>query len=370
MGRIPHGKKGRRIDKTATLPQWSPFLFTGISLMHFEQVVIAGLAHVEAPHRIPSSQFEDRLAPVCARLGIRPDMLTGVAGIEARRWWDPGTTPSDAATLAARKLLDETGVARERIGVLVNTSVCRDFLEPSTASLVHSNLRLPASCRNYDLGNACLAFVNAIELVGLQIERGLIDYGLIVDGETSRDVQEATLDRMSRPEMTADQFRAEFASLTLGSGAVAMLLTRRDLRPDSPSVVRGVMRAATQHARLCWGQPTHMETQTKALLFAGVELAQETWADAERVLGWKPELLDLLVLHQVSAVHTMTLCTTLGLDPMKAVLTYPEYGNIGPAAVPFTLSKAVELGRTARGQRVALMGIGSGLNCAMFELRW
>jgi 3-oxoacyl-[acyl-carrier-protein] synthase-3 len=235
---------------------------------------------------------------------------------------------------------------------------------------VHSNLRLPASCRNYDLGNACLAFVNAIELVGLQIERGLIDYGLIVDGETSRDIQEATLDRMARPEMTADQFRAEFASLTLGSGAVAMLLTRRDLSPDSPSVVRGVMRAATQHARLCWGHPTHMETQTKALLFAGVELAQETWADAERVLGWKPELLDLLVLHQVSAVHTMTLCTTLGLDPMKAVLTYPEYGNIGPAAVPFTLSKAVELGRTAKGQRVALMGIGSGLNCAMFELGW
>ena len=145
---------------------------------------------------------------------------------------------------------------------------------------------------------------------------------------------------------------------------------RRALAPDAPRLVSGVQRAATEHARLCWGHATHMETQTKALLFAGVELAQATWRDAERALGWTPDALDLLVLHQVSAVHTMTLCTTLGLDPTKAVLTYPEHGNIGPAAVPFTLSQAVAQGRTARGQRIALMGIGSGLNCAMFEINW
>jgi len=338
--------------------------------MQFENVVIAGLAHVEAPHRVASSDFEDRLRPVCERLGLRPDMLTNLAGIQARRWWDAGTTPSTAATLAANKVLDQSGVARERVGVLVNTSVCRDFLEPSTASLVHSNLRLAASCRNFDLGNACLAFVNAIELIGLQLERGIIDYGLIVDGETSRDIQEATLARMMAPEMTAAQFRAEFASLTLGSGSVAMLLSRRELHPEAPSVVRGVMRAATEHARLCWGHATHMETDTKALLFAGIELAKTTWGDAERVLGWSPDVLDLLVLHQVSAVHTMTLCGTLGLDPTKAHLTFPEHGNIGPAAVPFTLSQAVEAGRANKGDRVALMGIGSGLNCAMFELRW
>jgi 3-oxoacyl-[acyl-carrier-protein] synthase-3 len=338
--------------------------------MKFDNVVIAGLAHVEAPHVIPSSALEDRLAPACARLGMRPDMLTTLAGIQSRRWWDPGTTASAAATLAADKLLNQTGVAREKIGVLVNTSVCRDYLEPSTASLIHSNLKMPASCRNYDLGNACLAFVNAIELVGTLLERGDIEYGLVVDGETSRDIQEATIARMLAPEMTAAQFRAEFASLTLGSGSVAMLLTRREHCPEGPRVVAGVMRAATEHARLCWGHATHMETDTKALLFAGIGLAQETWNEAQAKLGWKAETLDHLILHQVSAVHTMTLCNQLGLDPTRALLTFPEYGNIGPASVPFTLSKAVEQGRIQKGQKVALMGIGSGLNCAMFELQW
>ncbi|MCA9542981.1 MAG: 3-oxoacyl-ACP synthase III, partial [Myxococcales bacterium] len=297
--------------------------------MKFTDVAIAGLAYAEAPHRVPSTQFEDQLADTFARLEVRPDVLRSLAGIEARRWWDPGTKPSDAATLAARQVIDEAGVDPAKIGVLVNTSVCRDFLEPSTASIVHGNLGLPTTCMNFDLGNACLAFVNAIEMVGALIERRAIEYALIVDGEGSREIQEATLARMVKGEMSAHQFRKEFASLTLGSGGVAMLLTHRDNAPDGPRVVGGVSRAATEHARLCWGHATHMETETKKLLFAGVTLARQTWAVAQEELGWSDAVLDELVMHQVSQVHTATLCQTLGLTMSKALLTFPELGNVG-----------------------------------------
>lgn len=338
--------------------------------MLFENVVMAHVAHVDAPHRIDSNEFEDRLSPFYARLGLRPGLLKQLAGIEARRWWEPGVKPSDAATLAGQKLLEEVSIERDRIGLLINTSVCRDYLEPSTACVVHGNLGLSTRCRNFDLGNACLAFLNAIDMVALQLERGLIDYGMIVDGETSREIQEATLERMLSPEMTELQFRKEFASLTLGSGGVAMLLTRRELAPDAPTVRGGVMRAATEHRRLCWGHARQMETDTKALLSAGVSLAQETWTETQSTLGWNSETLDHLILHQVSAVHTETICQTLRLDSKKAFLIYPEFGNVGPAAVPMTLSKAHEAGRIKNGQRVALMGIGSGLNCAMYEISW
>jgi len=54
---------------------------------------------------------------------------------------------------------------------------------------------------------------------------------------------------------------------------------------------------------------------------------------------------------------------------MKRVpLTYPFFGNIGPAAVPYTLSTITD--QLTTGDRVLLMGIGSGLNCAGVELIW
>jgi 3-oxoacyl-[acyl-carrier-protein] synthase-3 len=60
----------------------------------------------------------------------------------------------------------------------------------------------------------------------------------------------------------------------------------------------------------------------------------------------------------------------LGLDTSKIYRLYPEYGNIGPAGVPIVLSKLETEGLLSAGQRVALMGIGSGLNCTMAEVVW
>jgi acyl-CoA:acyl-CoA alkyltransferase len=49
---------------------------------------------------------------------------------------------------------------------------------------------------------------------------------------------------------------------------------------------------------------------------------------------------------------------------------FSEHGNIGPASVPIVLSKLKEMGKLKKGQRVALLGIGSGLNCSMAEVVW
>jgi 3-oxoacyl-[acyl-carrier-protein] synthase-3 len=54
----------------------------------------------------------------------------------------------------------------------------------------------------------------------------------------------------------------------------------------------------------------------------------------------------------------------------KVFVTYDELGNIGPASLPITLAKAVEAGRIKKGDDVALLGIGSGINCSMMKLEW
>ena len=60
----------------------------------------------------------------------------------------------------------------------------------------------------------------------------------------------------------------------------------------------------------------------------------------------------------------------LGLDSEKVHRIYPHLGNIGPASVPIALANAVALGKVKDGDRVALLGIGSGLNCSMAEIVW
>ncbi len=343
--------------------------------MKFQNVVIRTVAAVEPPIRVTSREISERLAPTLERLGIRPGLLEDLSGIVARRFWPEDTQPSDAATLAAEKVLEASGVDRERIGVLINTSVCRDYLEPSTACIVQGNLGLADHCLNFDVGNACLAFMNGMDIAARMLEREDVDYALIVDGESSRPITEATIERMLDPEVDERQFRAEFASLTLGSGAAAMVMSRTGmsgtgLEPDGHRYLGSVSRSATAFHGLCRGHMDRMVTDTKTLLGEGLKLAGSTFAAAREKLGWVAAELDHFVIHQVSKVHTEALVGLLGLDPAKVHAIYPEMGNVGPASVPIVLAHAVDTGRVRRGDRIAMLGIGSGLNCSMAEIVW
>jgi 3-oxoacyl-[acyl-carrier-protein] synthase-3 len=338
--------------------------------MLFQHVAIAGLAHVDAPRRLSSDEINARLKPTLDRLGIKTDVLKDVAGIHARRLWDEGMQASDAATLAAVKALADAGIDPNKVGLLVNTSVSRDFLEPSTASIVSGNLGLSDMCQNFDVANACLAFLNGMDIASRMIERGEIDYALVVDGETADLAYEKTVERLLRVETTEEEFKNELATLTLGSGAAAMVLARAELVPGAPRYKGGVTRAATEWNKLCRGNLDRMVTDTRMLLIEGLKLAQKTWAAAKIALGWVAEEMDEFVIHQVSQVHTAAFVKAFGINPTKVLTIFNEHGNIGPASVPIVLSKLREMGRLKKGSRIALLGIGSGLNCSMAEVVW
>ena len=338
--------------------------------MLFENVVVKSVVSVDPPHTVSSEEIQARLLPALQRLQVRGNPLVDLAGIEERRYWDDGMMPSDAATLAGRKALERADIDPGRVGILINTSVSRDFLEPSTACVVHSNLKLPDTCESFDVGNACLAFINGMNIAGRMLERGEIDYALIVNGESSREINENTIRRLLQPGVTRDQFKSEFASLTLGSGAAAMVLSRRELEPDGHAYKGGVTRAATQFNTLCRGWNHQMWTDTRSLLIEGMKLASLTYSAARTVLGWVMHDLDHIVIHQVSKAHTDSFIQRFGVSPERVYRIFPMLGNIGPASIPTVLSRIVDEGRVRSGDKIALMGIGSGLNCSMAEVVW
>ncbi len=334
-------------------------------------VVIEAIAYELAPLRITSIDIEAQLKGLLDRLGIPLGQLEALTGIRERRFWAPGVKTSDAATLAARKIFGLVDIDPKEVGCLINTSVSKDYVEPAVACFVHRNLNLAPHCLNFDIGNACLAFLNAIDLVSMMIESGKIRYGLVVAGENSRDVVEATVRRLQAPTATLQTFRDSIATLTLGSGAVAMLLCHKNVSRSGHPIQGSVSLAATQHNQLCLGQWDEMKTDAVNLLKAGAELAKQTWHLASQTLaGWADETIDLYAPHQVSTRNTMAITKALDITSNKVHLTLYTQGNTGPVAMPMTLAMAAEEGRLQSGNHVAMIGIGSGLNCSMMSVTW
>ena len=102
----------------------------------------------------------------------------------------------------------------------------------------------------------------------------------------------------------------------------------------------------------------------------GIETARATWADFLAELDWQPENIDVLFCHQVGSAHARLLFENLELDPVKNFETLPLMGNTGSVSAPVTMAIGIEQGVFRKGQRAALLGIGSGINCLMLGVEW
>lgn len=331
----------------------------------FDDVAVVSLVACEAPLIVTSAELDEYLAPLFARTRARAGLLKSLTGIVERRQWPEGVSFTDAAVMAGEKALDRAGIDRSRVGLLIDTSVARDRLEPSSAVTVHDTLGLATSCLNFDVSNACLGFLNGMHLAGVMIDSGQIDYAMVVDGEGNRELQQNTIARLTDPEAQLGDLFSNFASLTLGSGSAAVVMGRHSENPEGHKVVRGFFRADTSHHDLCVGSLEYMRTDAVALLDGGIGLAKAAWGDVDKS-GWLDA--QCYVLHQVSRVHTTAMVDVLGINPDRVPVTYPLYGNIGPVSIPFTLTTVEE--SLSTGDQVLCMGIGSGLNVSVLELLW
>jgi 3-oxoacyl-[acyl-carrier-protein] synthase-3 len=348
--------------------------------MLFEHVRIEALAHVIPERVVRSDEIEARLAPIYARLKLSSGRIELMSGIRERRFFEPGTRPSAAAARAGALALDESGIARDRVGCLIHASVCRDFLEPSTASVVHHRLELGEHCSAFDLSNACLGFANAMTVIGAMIERGEIEAGLVVAAEDGGPLVEATIRALCEDERAGRrELKRAHASLTIGSGAAAVVLARDSVSSSGSSsrkrLLGGVALADTQHHVLCQGDVADgfdgplMETDSESLMQAGNALAARTWERFLAELGWRAGEVDRIVTHQVGVAHRKLLLSTLELDFERDFPTVETLGNVGSVSLPLSLSLALERGFVRDGHKVAMLGIGSGLHCLMLGVQ-
>ncbi|MBA3030469.1 MAG: 3-oxoacyl-ACP synthase III [Desulfobacteraceae bacterium] len=346
--------------------------------MRYHNVFIQAFGYELPPNVVTSEDLERRLEPAYQKLRFQKGQLEAITGIRERRYWDPGFTMSQGAVLAGKKALDASGIATRDIGMLVYGGVCRDHLEPATACAVAHGLALSPDTLVYDVSNACLGILNGMVLVANAIELGQIKAGLVVSCESARQIVDTTIRRLiASPDM--DTFKKTVATLTGGSGSVAVLLTHASLSKTGHRLKGGAAKNAVQHHKLCiWGPDTGipssgdqiMETDSVAVLQNGVNLGMETYADFRKTLNLSPDQPDKVICHQVGATHQRNILDAVNLAPEKDFTTFKFLGNIGTVSLPITAAIAAERGFLLPGDMVAFLGIGSGLNCLMLGVDW
>ena len=276
--------------------------------------------------------------------------------------------------------IEAAGLDRSHIGCLIHASVCRDHLEPATACRVHDALRLPSQCLVYDVSNACLGLLNGALQIAQMIELGQIQAGMVVGTEGSRQLVETTIKALNDdPHGTRSSIKSSIASLTIGSGSCALLLTSTELSRHGNRLIACAARAHTEHHDLCQsgadeavaeGMQPLMQTQSEQLLTEGIAAGKATFGDLLHAARWDAPSINKTVCHQVGSAHRARMLESLEIPLERDFATFQWLGNTGSVALPLSMAIAAEQGHLQQGDRVGLLGIGSGINSVMWAADW
>lgn len=347
--------------------------------MQFSNVCIESLGYTLPPQMVTTAALEQQLAPVYDRLRLPEGRLELMTGIQQRRFWPSDMLPSETSIISARRALEASGLDPARVGMLVHGSVCRDQLEPATACRVHSRLDLPNDCVVFDTSNACLGMVNGMLQAATMIELGQVEAALVVGTENGAGLVENTVQYLNdSDEVNRKNIKFAIASLTIGSSSGAILLTHKSLSQTGCQLHSVVARADTMHYELCQGDHDRndgqnrplMNTDSETLMARGIDTGEKTFAKLLGECGWEASQITRSICHQVGMAHRKLMLERLGLAPENDFATVQWLGNTGACAVPVTLAVAAQLEVIPADSQVALLGIGSGINCVMAGVRW
>lgn len=338
--------------------------------MKYKDVCIESMGYVIPDNIMKTVTFEQELSLILKPLGAQAGVIERVTGVRETRRWDKDTTVSQAAVWAGERAILKSGISRSEIGCVVNASVSREYVEPATATLVHCKLGLSPSALAFDVTNACLGFFNGIAIVANMIELGQINSGLVVAAERPQDGQDKTIANLTNVSPDKSSIKDNLASLTLGAGAVAMLLTSRKISLSNHRLIGGVHYSATEHHNLCKAQLDWMHTKSADLLKFGTNAMIKTWKLFEKEIGWAVEDVNCAFGHQVSEQQRKILLEELGFLDGVDYPTLSWLGNTGSVAAPISMAIAEENQFINDADKVVLSGIGSGINTMVLGIEW
>jgi 3-oxoacyl-[acyl-carrier-protein] synthase-3 len=307
---------------------------------------------------------------VGASLGIEPDAVFRLTGIQERRWAATSQASSDLAVEAARQALEAAGLPVSEVGAIVLSTTSPDTAFPSTACHVQRMLGC-SSIPAFDVAASCSGFLYGLSMADAMIRSGQVKTCLVVAAEVkSRSLDPADGDTV----------------LLFGDGAGAVVL-RGEPEVGQPS--RGIMGVrlhadGSQHGLIhipAGGSrmPTTVETveakshtlrmQGAPLFRLAVKRLEQAIREVVKEFGIDVQDLAQLVVHQANGRILSQLTKRLGVSPERVCSVIGRYGNTSSASVPIALDHAVRSGRIVPHDLLLLGSFGGGVTWAAVRRR-
>jgi len=301
-----------------------------------------------------------------ASLGYDADWIVQRTGILERRHAPPEISTGDLAVEAARRCIENAGVRREDIDLVLLGTYTPDMLMPATASLVQDRLGLCAPAM--DLQAACASFIFAM-ITGMQyVATGCSRLALVIGADCNS--------RVVNPEdrRTFPLFGDAAGAVLLARGTDEQGLLAYAVGSDGSGM--DLLCRPMGGARLPFSQAVqndgrhYLHMDGRPIFRWAIRMLRETISEVLRAAEMTLDDVDLVIFHQANMRIINSAVEDLGIDPAKVFNNLDRFGNTSSASIPLAMDHAREKGLIQPGQHILFSGFGGGLAWGTVLMRW
>ncbi len=280
------------------------------------------------------------------------EWIVSRTGIRERRIAETGETTDSLGAEAAQRALAQADLAPQDVDLVIAASCTPEALFPGISNRIQERLGLTAAAA-LDINQACSGFIH-----GLAIAQGFIATG-----------QYRTILIVGAEVLTRHVDWTDRATCVLFGDAAGAVVVEAAAEPGGP-LAFDLGSDGTGGDLLMLPIDGKLDMNGREVYRFAVTAMTSSLVAAVDKAGLALADIDVLIPHQANIRIIQSAAQTLKL-PLDRVFTNVEkYGNTSAASIPVALCEAIEEGRIAAGDTIAMVAFGAGLAWGATVLRW
>lgn len=313
-----------------------------------------------APERIVTNQELEKLVYTSDKW-IQENL-----GIKERRVASDQQCTSDLGAIAAERAIENAGLKKEDIDLIIVATATPDRLAPSTACIIQDKIQAYNSVA-FDVSAVCSGFLFAMSTASQFIASGVYEHVLVIGADTFSKI--------------TDWSKRDCVFFGDGAGAVVLSKANSDegflsfkLYSDGRgkfnfTIPGGGSEFPMNIENLKKGLQ-YFQMNGKAVYETGTKVLPQAIFKVLEDSGLSINDIDYLIPHQPSIKILQETAKIIGLPFEKVMVNMDRYANTSGGTIPILLDEVNKSGKLTPGKLILFAAVGSGWTWGASIMKW
>lgn len=294
------------------------------------------------------------------------EWITSRTGIKQRRI-SSGEKTYQMAAKAAKEAIENAGIEKEEIDMIVLATISPDFFMPSTANLVQAELGLD-DIPSFDVTAGCTGFVYALQIadqfikskqsktvlvIGVEILSKVVDW-------SDRNTCVLFGDGAGAVILKSSSQEGIICTYTGSQGDLKELLTLPAVPLKNP-----FLDVPNNN-----GRPSNISMNGKEIFQFAIRIMIKSISQVLNKSNLSIDDIDYIVPHQANIRIIDYVARKLKVERGKFIINLDHFGNTSSASIPLALDEAYKKKTFRPGDRIIMVAFGGGLTWGSALLNW